>query len=58
MDQHLRIRKTLGHFRMIRDVIEMPVRQPQPDNFEPALRRLIEQRADGVIGRIEDDRLL
>jgi hypothetical protein len=32
MDQHLRVRESLRYLRMIGDVIEVAVRQPQTDD--------------------------
>ncbi len=57
MEQERRPRKALLHNRMIGKMIKMPVRQPQTDDVESLLGRVIEQRRERVIGCVKDDTL-
>ena len=58
MDQHPGIGKRLRNDRMIRDVIEMAVCQPQANQIPPSLLCLIEQWPNGIVRRIKKHRLL
>src|SRR5258706_13849193 len=58
MDEHLGIRKLPRDFGGIGDVIEMAVREPEANDVPAMFLGFIEQRRDGVVRRVENDRLL
>ena len=57
MQQNFAVRKPLPDDRMIGEVVEMAVRQPQPDDVPTARGCLLEQGLDRVIRRVKKHRL-
>ena len=45
------------HDRMIGEVVEVAVRQPQPGQVPPARGRFLEQGGGGMVGRVKQHRL-
>ena len=58
MNQSFCVRKSLLHDRMIRQMIEMSVREPKADQLPAAALDFMQKWCDGVIRRVEEHRLI
>ena len=57
MQEHLRCREALGYVAVVGEMIEMPVGQPQPDEFPAAVGGLIQQRINCMVRSVKENSL-